>query len=194
MPKPLLTLLLICAVFIPLGSQPVGSRIMSAARTGTPYSASTVTTGYPTTYSISTNTATIHYEHRPDDYNYQTGSFTLGEYEWISHPRPPPFEYERQHTCLYYDYFVFNAAASQKIHLHFETANPVNFYVLSLEQLYSFYRYFCGHEYWSWEAKVFASSYDLDWVAPENGVYVFLFTSNSAYGAYANILFTANTR
>ncbi len=184
MPKPLLTLLLICAVFIPLGSQPVASQIMSAAQTGMPYSV---------TYSISANTTTIQYEHRPDDYNYQTGAFTLGEYEWISHPRPPPFEQEREHICLYYDYFVFRAEASQKIKLHFETASPVRFYLMSLEQLYSFYRSLCGHEYWSSETKAFASAYSVEWVVPQTGVYVFLFAVDRPYGQYAAISFTAET-
>ncbi len=192
--KFLLIPLLLCAGLTPILSQPVASRIASTTQANTQYSsAPSITTGYSAVYSTTTIAGTIHYEHRPSDYNYRTGSFTLGEYEEISHPLPFPFEQTREHICLYYDYFVFNAAASQKIHLHFETANPVNFYVLSLEQLYSFYRYFCGHEYWSWEAKVFASSYDLDWVAPQNGVYVFLFNSNRAYGAYAKILFTANS-
>lgn len=139
-----------------------------------------------------TSTVAIHYVTRPDDYNFQTGSFTLGQYEAISHQLRSHFRMEtKEHICLYWDYFVFNAAVSQVVRAHFETVNPVNFYVLTLNQYISFFGHLCGNGYLKSEARAFASSYDLDWTVPQNGVYVFLFTSHRFNGGYVPIFLTA---
>lgn len=138
-----------------------------------------------------TNLIPMPYLHRPDDYNFQTGMFTMGEYEEISHPRPFPFEIEYEHICLYYDSFVFSAVGGQHIEAYFQTVNPVNFYVLTRTELISFHSYFCGNGYWSSEFRVSASSYDVNWIAPQTGVYAFVFTTNRLDGGYVHIQFTA---
>jgi hypothetical protein len=132
-----------------------------------------------------TNTVAIHYLTRPYDYNFQTGAFTLGENEAI------PVSRSREHVCVYYDYFVFDAAASQVIRAHFDTANPLNFYVLTLSQYISFLGYWCGNNFWKSEAGTFTSSYDLNWSVPQNDVYVFLFTSHRLNGGDVPIFFNA---
>lgn len=138
-----------------------------------------------------TNTVAIQYVTRPYDYNFQTGSFTLGWYEAISLPTQISRMDTEEHTCVYYDYFVFNAAASQVISAHFDTANPVNFYVLTLNQYILALGYFCGNGLWKSDVRAFASSYDLNWTVPENGVYVFLFTSHRLNGGDVPIFLTA---
>ena len=192
------TLLLICAILTPLAFQPVSSQVITTSQTSTQYStATTVTTGYSTTYSTATSTRAIHYERRPDDYNNATGSFTLGEYEETRRPFPLPFpfsvEFSSEYTCLYYDYFVFHAAKSQEIRGHLEAVVPVSFYVMNVDQLISFYGYFCGNYYRPSEFKAFTSSYDLDWIVPQDGVYVFLFTSHRPYVGHLTLYFTAYT-
>ena len=104
----------------------------------------------------------------------------------------PSFE-APEHICLYYDYFVFNAVASQEIRGHLATASAVNFYVLDLNQLNAFYGYFCGNNFGPSIVKVFASSYDLEWTPPNTGVYAFLFTTPRPLGAYNPISFIAYT-
>jgi hypothetical protein len=133
------------------------------------------------------------YLQRPDDYDYRTGSFTLEQYEEISLPIMLPSLEASEHICLYYDYFVFNGVASQEIRGHLATASPVNFYVLDLRQLNAFNGYFCGNNFGPSIVKAFASSYDLDWIPPYTGVYVFLFTTQRPYGAYNAISFLAYT-
>jgi hypothetical protein len=133
------------------------------------------------------------YLQRPYDYDYRTGSFTLEQYEEISRPIMLPSFEAPEHICLYYDYFVFNAVASQEIRGHLATASPVNFYVLDLNQLNAFNGYFCGNNFGPSIVKAFASSYDLEWTPPHTGVYVFLFTTQRSYGAHNPISFIAYT-
>lgn len=133
------------------------------------------------------------YLERPDDYDYRTGSFTLEQYEEIIRPIMLPSFEAPEHICLYYDYFVFNAVASQEIRGHLATASPVNFYVLDLSQLNAFNGYFCGNNFGPSIVKAFASSYDLEWTTPKTGVYAFLFTTQRSYGAYNPISFIAYT-
>jgi hypothetical protein len=134
----------------------------------------------------------LRYQHWPYDYDYRTGTFTLEQYEAISTKRFPSFE-GPGHICLYYDYFVFNAVASQEIRGHLATASPINFYVLDLNQLIAFNNYFCGNNFGPSIVTAFASSYDFDWTPLSTGVYVFLFATQSLYGAYYPISFIAYT-
>ncbi len=188
----MLALMLIAAAVISIITQPVASQMTTEVQNQPSNASGGSFAGASSTASLTaTGPQLIHYLQRPADFDYRTGSFTLGEYEEISHPIPFPFEAETEHICLYYDYFVFNAGASQRISLHFETTSPVRFYVMNLDQLYSFYHSFCGHEYWSFDAKTFGTSYRLDWVVPKTGAYVFLFMTDRPYGAYDNIEFTA---
>jgi hypothetical protein len=166
--------------------------------TSVQYSTQTATTSvYSTIYSTATSTGAIHFLQRPYDYNYVTGSFTLGQDEELLRFRPGPSiarSVEVEHVCLYYDYFVFTAEASQEIRGHFETPKPVDFYLMTLNQLeFSFHNLFCGNNVELLlhpAVSVTASSYDLDWIAPHTGQYVFLFATHRSYGVYAAIYFS----
>jgi hypothetical protein len=183
-------MLVISGMLVLLAYQPVSSQLISITQTTTEsYTITSITTGSSTTYSTTTNTGTIRYLHRPYDYDYRTGTFTLEENEAIM---TMPFE-GAGHICLYYDYFVFNAVASQEIRGHLATASPINFYVLDLNQLIAFNNYFCGNNFGPSIVKAFVSSYDLDWTPLSTGVYVFLFATQSLYGAYNSISFIAYT-
>jgi hypothetical protein len=122
----------------------------------------------------------MHYESTPFDYNYQTNSFSLNQMD--TKPLPMDFDWG-DYPCLYYDYFLFNAAAGHEIRGHFdltEEGRSIHFFILSSSQLRHFGN--CGYGNWSWDVHVFASSYDFDWVVPKSGVYVFLFASREFYG------------
>ena len=194
MRKLILAMLFILEILDPLAYQPVSSQLISTTQTITESSTSTIVTiVFSTAYSTATNTGMMAYLQRPYDYDYRTGSFTLGQYEEISRPIMLPSFEAPEHICLYYDYFVFNAGASQEIRGHVATANPVNFYVLDLNQLNAFNGYFCGNNFGPSIVKAFASSYDLEWIPPNTGVYAFLFTTQRPYGAYNPISFIACT-
>lgn len=198
MPRVLLSVLLICAALAPFVPQRVSSQTVTATETTHYSTATSFTTEYSTTYSTATATEAIHYEHRPDNYDYATGSFTLGE----SEEKPlrtlfvpiTPLLIRDTVTCLYYDYFVLHGAASQEIRGHFEAPSPVNFYVMSVDQLISFYGYYCGYYAPPAEVKAFTSSYDLDWIVPKDGAYAILFTSHRPYVGHLTFYFTAYTQ
>jgi len=190
----ILAMLIISGILVPLAYQPASSQLVSMTQTITEYYTSTiVTTVSSTAYSTATNTGMIAYLQRPYDYDYRTGSFTLGQYEEISGLMILPSFEAPEHICLYYDYFVFNAMASQEIRVHLATASPVNFYLLDLNQLNTFNGYFCGNNFGPSIVKEFASSYDFEWTPPKTGVYAFLFTTQRPYGAYNPISFIAYT-
>lgn len=192
--KQILAMLIISGILVPLAYQPVSSQLVSMTQTITEsYTSTIVTTVSSTAYSTATTAVMIAYLQRPYDYDYRTGSFTLGQYEEISRPMMLPSFEALEHICLYYDYFVFNAMASQEIRGHLVTASPVNFYVLDLNQLNTFNGYFCGNNFGPSIMKGFVSSYDLEWTPPKTGVYAFLFTTQRPYGAYNSISFIAYT-
>lgn len=194
MRKQIIAMLIISGILVPLSYQPVSSQLISMTQITTEsYTSTTVTTVSSTAYSTTTDTGMMVYLQRPYDYDYRTGSFTLEQYEEISRPIMLPSFEAPEHICLYYDYFVFNAVASREIRGHLATASPVNFYVLDLNQLNAFNDYFCGHNFRPSIVKAFASSYDLEWIPPHTGVYVFFFSTQRSYGAYNSISFIAYT-
>jgi len=161
------------------------------------YSTSSLaTTTYSTVQITTTTSQLIHYDSTPYGYNDQGVSFSLSTLYKIqiggaqlSDPSP----------CLYYDYFLFNATKGHEIRGHFEAYQrppyavikaPVNFYILSLYQLQDFKHSYCGwYDHWSWEVYASASSYDLDWIVPQNGEYAFLFLAAPPY--YGTITLSA---
>ncbi len=191
----LLIMLLLASSVLTL-SAPQLAASQTNTETITQYSSGTTTTTvYSTSYMTATNTGILHYQQRPGDYSNRTSSFTLGQYDEmiiINQPQPIPDE-PRDYICLYYDYFVFNVEALQEVRGHFDTSKPVNFYIMSIAQLNSFERSLCGYGGWNPDANVFASSYDLDWIAPQSGQYVFLFASHRPYGSDITISFSART-
>ncbi len=195
MPR-LLIMFLLASSVLTLGAPQLASSQTQTAETVTQYSnGTTTTTEYSTKYMTATNTGILHYQQRPGDYSNRTSLFTLGQYDEmivINRPLPIPDE-PRDYICLYYDYFVFNVEALQEVRGHFEASKPVNFYVMSLRQLGSFERSLCGYGGWNSDVNVFASSYDLDWIASQSGQYVFLFASHRPYGSDITISFNAQT-
>jgi len=176
--RTLLSVLLICSILTPLAvSQTVTGQTMTA--TSTQYLTSTITsTGYSTIQTNSTSTLPLRYETTPFDYNYQTKTFSLNQMDTI----PMQFDFE-DYPCLYFDYFVFNATAGHEIRGHFDLTvqGPrLNVFILSHSQFQNFGN--CGFGNWRWNLHAFASSYDFDWVVPESGLYVFLFSSREFYG------------
>ncbi len=183
-------------IFATLTSQQASSQTPSytTGQTTTRYSTvSSITTGFFTTYVNTTNTTMIHFDHQPDDFNYQTGNFTLGQYEYTAQRFTMPFQVFEPRVCLRYDGFVFHASASQHLRAHFASDNPINFYVMDFDQLLSFYGYYCGSGYFHSEFNVFGSSYDLDWTVPQTGGYIFLFTSNNRNENRVTIHFNATS-
>jgi hypothetical protein len=180
-----------------LFSPPLNGQGVFTTITSVQYSTQTATsTVYSTIYSTATSTGAIGFLQRPYDYHYSTGSFTLGQDEEILRVRlPQPFarSVEVEHVCLYYDYFVFAAEGSQEFRGHFEASSPVDFYIMTLNQLeFSFYNLLCGNNVELLihpAVSVTAASYDLDWVAPQTGQYVFLFATHRSYGGQVAITF-----
>lgn len=176
----LLSVLLICSILTPLTiSQTVIGQTMTATSTSTRYFTSSLTsTAYSTFQINSTVTQPLRYEIRPFDYNYETKTFSLNQMDTI----PTQLDFE-DYPCLYYDYFVFNATAGHEIRGHFDLSvqgSRLNFFILSRSQFQNFGN--CGFGKWTWSLHVFASSFDFNWVVPESGLYVFLFSLREFYG------------
>jgi hypothetical protein len=131
----------------------------------------------------------IQYVHVPYYFNPEKNTFTLGEENDIDQVR---LNVTQELPCLYYDYFIFHANASQEIRAHFDATDAVDFYVTDLKGLDIFNHGLCVYGYIPAFIGTVASAYDLDWKAPATGQYAFLFASNRGNGAYITIHFTAN--
>ena len=188
--RSLLSLLLICSILMPL-TIPQGANGQTVTETSMQYFTSAFASiAYSTIETNSTGTLPLHYESTPFDYSYQTDSFSLNQMD----TRPLQFSFDWvDYPCLYYDYFVFEAAAGHEIRGHFELSEEgrsIGFFILSSSQLRHFGN--CGYGNWSWDLYTFASSYDFDWVVPKSDLYVFLFASREFYGG--SIYMTAQDR
>jgi hypothetical protein len=149
------------------------------------FTSNSVTTFYSAIESTSTSKLPLHYESTPFGYSNQTDSFFLNQMDTI--PVRMSFGWE-DYPCLYYDYFLFKAAAGHEIRGHFElteTGRSIHFFILSSSQLRHFGN--CGNGKWSWDVHVFASSYDFDWIVPKSDAYAFLFLSREFYGSSIHI-------
>jgi len=150
---------------------------------------------YSTIQMTTTNARTVRYDQIPYGYVNQTGSFSLGQYKvrdggTLIGDSP----------CLFFDYFLLNVTKGHEIRGHFEAYQrppyavkeaPVQFYILNSDQLGRLKNSYCGwYDDWKGNVSAYASSYNLDWVAPQNGEYAFLFLSPDSY--YGTISFTAN--
>lgn len=190
MRKVVFVLLLIFSALVPLA---VSQSVMSQSYltfTSTQYSTSTTAvTNYSTTSFSSTSTEPVEYVHMPYYFIREKSSFTLGEEKDMKQVRS---NMTQELPCLYYDYFVFNANATQEIRAHFTASNAVGFYVMDMNQLSVFNRTICGYGYIPSITGTVAPSYDLDWMVPHNGQYAFLFATGRYDGAYITIYFTAN--
>src|SRR5208283_2734573 len=154
---------------------------------------SLVTTAYSTIQMTSTTSQLLRYDWTPYGYDDQTGSFGLTQI--MSYGGGG--RYGDSSPCLYYEYFLVNVTQGHEIRGHFEAYQrppyavvkaPVNFYVLSQDQLRRFRYSYCGwYDHWSSNLNASASSYDLDWIVPQNGEYAFLFFAVPPY--YGTISF-----
>jgi hypothetical protein len=86
--------------------------------------------------------------------------------------------------CLYYDYFLLNAAQGSELIGQFDLLMPgraIHFFILYQAQFRGFEGSNCYWN-WSWELHAYAASYGFDWVVPQTGEYALLFLSTTFYG------------
>ena len=95
------------------------------------------------------------------------------------------------YSCLYFEYFLFNASARQMIHVNYELLMPgrsMYFYILNFDQFRQFSRSPCLY---GWdgasELHVYAPSYDLNWLVPKTDEYAFVFFTTVFYGGYIQL-------
>jgi hypothetical protein len=91
-------------------------------------------------------------------------------------------------TCLYFEYFLFNATTGQEIQGHYELLMPgrsIFFYILNLDQFRQLNRSYCLYG-WNGAAELhaYAPSFDIDWRVRETGEYAFVFLTTVYYGGY----------
>jgi hypothetical protein len=190
MQKVVFVLLLIFSALAPLAvSQSVMSQTYLTFNSTQYSTGTTAITYYSTTSFSNTSAKPVVYVHMPYYFIREKSSFTLGEEKDMKQVRS---NVTQELPCLYYDYFVFNANASQEIRAHFTASDAVGFYVMDINQLSVFNRTTCGYGYIPSITGTVAPSYDLDWMVPHNGQYAFLFATERYDGAYITIYFTAN--
>ena len=191
----LLALLLVCSVLIPLTIPQARSQTTTTVTSVQYFTQSQTTIVYSTIQVTTTNALTLRYDGVPYGYVNQTGSFTLGaQFKQMNN------RFGVGGPCLFFEYFLLNVTKGHEIRGHFEAYQrppyavkeaPVQFYILNSDQLGRFKHSYCGwYDDWKGDVYAYASSYNLDWVAPQNGEYAFLFLSSSNY--YGTISFTAN--
>lgn len=192
------SLLSICLVFSVFALvTPLQGLSQSVSTVGTTlYSSNTsATTMYSTSRYSLTDTAVLQYVHGPYDYDPSTGAFTLGGEltRKIKASSSDPFMIWDQVTCLYYDFFVFHASTSQNLRGHFEAGRPMNFYIVTVDQLEDFSGSDCGLGSRALYVRMSVFSLDWDWVVPQDGVYGFLLTSHAPSANGLPVYFAAQT-
>ena len=181
--KRVVGILLACSILIPLTTiaQIVLGQTITTTRVQ--YSTTNLNT---VIVSISqknvTFTQRISYFVTPYQYDNESGRFVIWQTEDTSGPGG---EYI---SCLYFEYFLFNATARQEIQGQYELLMPgrsIYFYVLNLDQFRRLRQSYCLYG-WDGAAElhVYAPSYDLDWLVPQTGEYAFVFLSPIFYGGY----------
>lgn len=194
--KVLLALLLVCSILIPFTILPARAQTTTTVTSVQYFTLSQTSTMYSTTQTTTTNAVTLRYDGVPYGYVNQTGSFELTQFKQMNGGG----RFNDGGPCLYFDYFLLNITKGHEIRGHFEAYQhppyalkeaPVQFYILNSDQLERFKHSYCGwYDDWKGDVYAYAFSYNLDWVAPQNGEYAFLFLSPGSY--YGTISFTAN--
>lgn len=188
----LLTLVLAGSILIPLTVPAVRSQTTVTIASVQYSTSSLVTEVYSTIQKNATMTQSISYNLVPYGYSDQTQTFLLTQIM----QGPGVF---LANYCAYYDYFLFNTIKGHEIRGHFEAYNrppyavkeaPVSFYILNLQQFVRFKSSSCWSYDWGWEFTTSASSYDLDWIAPQSGEFALLFLATHL-PYYGTISFTA---
>ena len=181
--KRLVAILLVCSILVPLTT--IAQIVLGQTLTTTRVQSSTTNL---TTVIVSISqrniafTQPIRYIVTPYQYDNQSGRFVIWQTEDTSGPGGEDI------SCLYFEYFLFNATGRQEIQGHYELLMPgrsIYFYVLNLDQFRRLRQSYCLYG-WNGAAElhVYAPSYDLDWLVPQTGEYAFVFLSSIFYGGY----------
>lgn len=187
--KLLVIVLLLFSSFSPLLMAQFVPSQTAVTETSTGFATSTVS-GLSQALVTMTVTLPIHYAYAPPGYNIQSDSFFLNELKMKIHlyNGNPGVEID-VYPCLYYEYFLFNAVASQQVFVHFEAPKIVSFYIMTPRQLDYVDNYACNNGSWPSSVRTVALSSDLNWTVPQSGQYAFVFAGRDVYP----IRFTAYT-
>lgn len=180
----LLTALLLVSLFSPLlFSQ---STPYQTASTSTSLVTSTAT-GYSTAVFTSEASQPLRLAAPPPTLNGQTNSFLLDQekVKILGHVHAfermvPRYEIDVI-TCQYYEFFIYDAEASQQVFLHFDAPKVISFYIMKPRLLDYVDSYACSNGSWPALVRVVASSADLNWTAPQSGQYAFVFAGREVY-------------
>jgi hypothetical protein len=164
------------------------------------------TTGYATTVFTTETPEPLRLGAPPPTLNRQTNSFVLDQEKvrFIGHFHPfrtlPPLDEIDVITCQYYEFFVYDAQASQDVSLHFDAPNVISFYIMKPRLLDYVDNYACSYGSWPALVRVVAASADLNWTAPQSGQYAFVFAARkplpvhfTAYSMSAAVQTTTQT-
>jgi len=191
-----IVLLLVCSVLVlPIIPQ-ANSQTISTVTNMQSFTSSLATTMYSTSQMTSTSVQPARYNQTPYGYSERTGVFMLNQFKEAS----GGLRGGNDVSCLYYDYFLLNAVNGDEIKGHIEAGKgaPIAFYILNQDQLNRFNHSYCGWNYdltTGSQVHALSTSYDLDWVVPQNGEYALLFVSPTWYyydsiSIYANVYST----
>jgi len=197
--KIITVLLLVCSVLVLLSVPQANSQVFSTVTSMQRLTSSFVTTMYSTSQMTSTSVQSVRYDQTPYGYSERTGLFMLNQFK-ETNGGGGRRGVGGDVSCLYYDYFLVNVVKGNEIKGHIEAGKgaPIAFYILNQDQLSRFNHSYCGWDYdWTagWQVHALSTSYDLDWVVPQNGEYALLFVSPTWYyydsiSLYANVTST----
>lgn len=177
---------LLMSQLVPYQTASTETNTIFVTSTGSEFSQAVVT---------STMTQPLRFVGAPATYNNQANSFLLDQAKVKVHghvlnlaKNSPHIEID-VYTCLYYEYFVYDAVASQQVFLHFDAPKIISFYIMSPRQLDYVDSYACNNGSWPAPVRTVASSSDLNWTAPQSGQYAFVFAGREVYP----VRFTAYT-
>jgi len=201
--KRLVIVLLLVSAFSPLLMAQFVPGQTAVTETSTGFATSTVS-GLSQVLAATIVTLPMNYNRAPPSYNIQSDSFLLDQVKMTIHGHlekelngSPLLEID-EYPCLYYEYFLFNAVASQQVFVHFEAARVTSFYIMNPSQLdfiqeteTNYGTYTCAGSWGSWPSPVrtVALSSDLNWTVPHSGQYAFVFAGKDVYP----VSFTAYT-
>jgi hypothetical protein len=166
---------LLVSMFIPLLATPtlVGGNDLTTLT-----SVETITTSYSES-SASTSLIPIQYLGYPYDYHGSTGSFHLTNERILPAKTFGMPEYDTI-VCWYFDYFIFRGVKAQEVRGQIASSPySVRFHIMTMKQ----FDYWDNDQYaecqprWPSLFNASGSSYSLDWIVPQDGDYVFLFSS-----------------
>lgn len=183
MVRVLIIVLLLASALSPLLTSQLVPYQTASTETMTTFVTSTATE-FSQVVVTSTVTQPLRFVGAPATYNIEANSFLLDQAK-VKVALASTIRY----TCLYYEYFVYDAVASQQVFLHFDAPKIISFYVMSPRQLDFVNSYACNNGSWPAPVRTVASSSDFNWTAPKSGQYAFVFAGREVYP----VRFTAYT-